>query len=263
MAFGAAHRLSFGILITSTMVLPPSGARAQLTTLAHAPEPAPAGHAGVGVLPRMPTELTKEGWCAAEANGTTPSDPLQAQMAAHKACLDTLIPKRPVPVLQTPGSFFAGYAWGSKSNQFVYGPQVGIGAAVLVPLRRPSLKYILAPSVGASGTARRWVFALPPDMTFAADIVVSLSANLAAFRFPNADVATPDDTPRPSEAADGKSQHGVNTSLYFGPQAGWQWWDGGAKRVMFSLGLMAGHIDTAATGSAFVLGVQPGVVAQF
>lgn len=32
---------------------------------------------------------------------------------------------------------------------------------------------------------------------------------------------------------------------------------------MFSLGVMAGYINTDATGAAFAVGLQPGLVAQF
>jgi hypothetical protein len=54
-----------------------------------------------------------------------------------------------------------------------------------------------------------------------------------------------------------------NASLYVAPQFGWAWWDGGAKRVMFSVGVMSGYINTEATGKGIVLGIQPGLVAQF
>ena len=163
-----------------------------VTPLALAPAPAPrsAGATLPGITPQMPTEVTKEGWCVATATPSTPPDPSQAEVMAHGACLDTLIPKRPVPLLQTPGSFFVGYAVGSKSSQFVYGPQVGIGAAVLFPVRRPALQWRIAPAQGADGAARAWTFSLPSEMSFAADLAISLTANLASFTFPNAPSGT-------------------------------------------------------------------------
>jgi hypothetical protein len=174
---------------TVAVLLASSSARAQVTTLgADAPQPKSdtSSEESAGVSPTMPTEITKEGWCVATANTESPSDATEAQQAAHQACLDTLIHRRPVPLVQTPGSFFVGYVWGEKSKQFVYGPQVGLGVAVLFPLHRPRLKYQLAPATSATGTARKWQFSLPTDMAFAADIAVSLNANLASFTFPNA-----------------------------------------------------------------------------
>ncbi len=247
------------VVVSGVMVAAVSPSSAQMVTpLASAPAPRTAGGFTLGIGPQMPTEVTKEGWCVATATPATSTDPSQAEAAAHAACRDTLIPKRPVPLLQTPGSFFVGYAVGSKGSQFVYGPQVGIGAAVLFPLRRPSLQWRIAPALGAEGADRAWTFSLPSEMSFAADLAISLTANLASFTFPNAASATG----APS-ATTGTTQPTFNAAFYMAPQVGWEWWDETAKRVMFSVGVMAGYINTQATGAAFAVGLQPGLVAQF
>ena len=206
----------------------------------------------------MGTGLDKNGGCVATTDQFSPPDYASAENAAHMACLNTLIPKRPVPVLQTPGSFFAGYAWGSKSKQFIYGPQVGVGAAILVPLHRPSL-VLTAVNFDRNNpvipTGSTFTFKLPDSMTFAAALAFSLNANLAAFTFPNAPA---------SVTTSGTTQASVNVGIYVAPQLGWEWWDTtGAKSVMFSLGVLAGYINTDATGGAFTIGIQPGLVAQF
>jgi hypothetical protein len=246
------------VVVVGGLVAASTSFAQMVTPLASAPAPRTAGGLTLGIAPQMPTEVTKEGWCVATATPATPTDPGQAEVAAHRACLDTLIPKRPVPLLQTPGSFFVGYAVGSKASQFVYGPQVGIGAAVLFPLRRPSLQWRLAPALGADGADRAWTFSLPSEMSIAADLAVSLTANLASFTFPNAPSGT-----TASSATTGATEPTFNAAFYVAPQVGWEWWDETAKRVMFSVGVMAGYINTQATGAAFAVGLQPGLVAQF
>jgi hypothetical protein len=251
-------RMSTAAGITSFIALAMLGARASAIETAMPQTPqlqvaATPGTTPAGVLPTMRTDLSKEGWCIATEDSSTPTDADQAEIAAHQACLETLIPARPVPVLQTPGSFLVGYAIG-KSSQFVYGPQVGVGAAVLFPLHRPSLKYRLAP---APSGARTWTFSYPDQMRLAADLAFSLSANLAGFTFPNASQAGG------ATGATATTQQAFNIGMYLAPQIGWEWWDGTAKRVMFSLGILAGYLNTQATGSAFIVGLQPGLVAQF
>jgi hypothetical protein len=219
------------------------------------PQPASAAAAAPGVIPTMGTQIGKDGSCVATTDRFSPTDYASTQSAAHAACLDTLIPSRPVPVLQTPGSFFAGYAWG-KSNQWIYGPQVGLGAALLIPLHRPSLKLtaITAGPGAQVPEGSQFTYTLPPAMTFASSLAVSLNANLAAFSFPNAPS---------SVTSSGTTQTAFNAGFYLAPQFGWEWWNGTAQSVMFSIGVVAGYINTVATGSAFALGIQPGIVAQF
>lgn len=225
-----------------------------------APHPsAPATSAPLpGVTPSMGTTISDTGGCIAKTDQFTPTDYASAEIAAHAACLDTLIPKRIVPVLQTPGSFFIGVAI-NKSPQFVYGPQVGAGVALLFPLHRP----VLTPSAFSAvpgapvPVGSTFAFELPSAMTFASSLAVSLTANFAAFTFPNAPTTF---------AATGTTQTGFNAGFYVAPQFGWEWWDKVTHKtssVMFSLGFMAGYIRTDATGGALALGVQPALAAQF
>jgi hypothetical protein len=206
----------------------------------------------------MGTQLGQNGTCVATTDANSPKTYNEGENAAHEACLDTLLPKRPIPLVQTPGAFFVGYAWGSSSKQFVYGPQVGIGAAILFPLHRPSLtlEATTAPPNTALPASSTFTFSLPKDMTCASALAVSLNADFASFTFPNATTA--------QVGTSGSTQQTFNVGIYLGPQFGWQWWEAGSvKSVMFSLGLLAGYINTQATGAAFVLGIQPGLVAQF
>lgn len=250
--------LLWTLILSGVVAGGPSVAQAAVVNvLSDAPKAQLATPGGPGVTPRMGTSLAADGSCVATTDGWTPGTYGAAEVAAHQACLDTLLPKRPVPVLQTPGSFFVGYAWGGNSKQWVYGPQVGVGGAVLIPWRRPSLK-LKATSASGGGdvpAGTTFTFTLPSDMSFAAALAISFNANLAAFTFPNAAAST---------TAQGTTQQGFNAGVYAAPQVGWMWWDGGnAKSVMFSLGIMAGYIKTDATGSAFAIGLQPGLVAQF
>jgi hypothetical protein len=204
----------------------------------------------------MGTTNPSTGVCVATTDVFSPLKYNDAEIAAHQACLDTLEPSRPVPVVQTPGSFFVGYAIG-KSSQFVYGPQIGIGAAIIFPLHRPSL-ILTATSVTGTNPVKpgdTFQFKLPDAMTWATDITVSLDANFAAFTFPNSSDPT---------ASGSSAQQAFNVGLYVAPQFGWEWWDNGnARSVMFSLGILAGYINTKATGPACALGFQPGLAAQF
>ena len=62
----------------------------------------------------------------------------------------------------------------------------------------------------------------------------------------------------------GTTQATFNAGVYVAPEIGVTWWDNGdVKSVMLSVGIMAGYINTDATGAAFVLGVQLGLIAKF
>jgi hypothetical protein len=204
--------------------------------------------------PRPQTHVDDNGYCVVD-NASLSDD------VARQACTDLLIPRRPVLSLQTPGAFFVGYAWGTKSSQFVYGPQVGIGGAVVFPLVRPSLIFQEGPS-GDHGQT----FSLPDQFSFTLDLAASLNANLGSFTIPNAPGSSgmmPTSSP-PPPAASGTTQQAFNASIYIAPQIGGVWWDDGReRRVGLSLGLVAGYINTDATGAGFVLGFQPALVAQF
>jgi hypothetical protein len=184
------------------------------------------------------------------------------EVFAFAACEDTLIPRRITPVTQTPGTFFLGWAWGAKtpkSGTFVYGPQVGVETAFLLPIRRPEVVYVSTNSLNgnARGVDRTWSYATPKSIqlrNYSFSLAFSLNANLAAFSFPNA--AGPSGT--------ASNQPGFNAGAMIGPQLGWQWWEGGTpKSVMFSFGVLFGYLNTSATGSGFAVGLQPGLVAQF
>lgn len=218
-------------------------------SLVHA-QPLPSGApalAGAAADPSDGTTVDGAGRCVTTNDTWNEGD-------GRAKCLNKLIKRVPSPLLQTPGAFFVGYAWGSKSKQFVYGPQVGIGAAILFPVRRPVLKYLGQLDYDALQAGR--VFVLPEDMSFTLDLAVSLNANLAAFTFPNASDADTGDA--------GDTQQAFNAGVYLAPQFGGVWWaDGAQKRVAFALGILAGYLNTEATGGAFVLGLQPALIAQF
>jgi hypothetical protein len=245
--------------VAALVVAPASTARAVVSAASDVPSAqlAAVAPAPPGVLPTMATTNPTNVTCVATTDQFTPPTYADAEKAAASACQKSLDPSRPVPVIQTPGSFFAGYAFG-KSSQFVYGPQVGIGAAILFPLHQPSLT-LTATTVNPATpviAAQTFSFALPTSMTWSTDLAVSLDANFASFTFPNSGTAS---------ASGSGAQQTFNVGIFLAPQFGWQWWDssGSVKSVMFSLGVLAGYINTTATGPAFALGVQPGLAAQF
>jgi len=256
---GRVMKASLVSVATSVVILVvSSSAFAVITGVGDAPERQPSATTPSvpGVIPPMQTDIDKNGECVATTDANSPSDYNSAEIAAHASCLNTLIPKRPVPFLQTPGNFFVGYIWGKKSSQVVYGPQIGFGAAILFPLHRPNLllKTISAGPAGPIPPGSHFTFKLPDSMTWTTAIAVSFDANLAAFTFPNASTA---------DTASGKTQSAFNAGLAIAPQFGWEWWDGGAKSVMVSMGVLLGYVNTDATGAGFTIGVQPGIVAQF
>jgi len=187
----------------------------------------------------LSTDLTEDGGCRVKTRD---------EDKGRDACKERLLPRRPIPVLETPGSFFVGYAWGKKSKQFVYGPQVGLSGSILIPIRRPRLER------GPDPSADEMLFHPPRSMSFTFDFALSLNANLAGFTFPYDEGNSSTNT-----------QAGFNAGIYLGPQLGGAWWsdDGRGHRVAIVLGLLFGYLNTEATGSGVVLGFQPGLVAQF
>lgn len=167
--------------------------------------------------------------------------------ATRSACLDALIPRTARFSIETPGAFFVGYAVG-KNSQAVYGPAVGIMGAIGVPLVRPSLEW-RRPQTGPD------YFRLPQGLSFTMDFVFSFGVNLGAFIFPNAPMS-------PS----GQTQAGLNLGGYAALQLGAASFAEGSttpRRFAISLGVLAGYINTDATGSAFVIGFQPALVVNF
>jgi hypothetical protein len=162
------------------------------------------------------------------------------------ACLKALFPTVPIVLVGTPGAFFIGRVWGS-STQWVYGPQVGVSGVIQIPLVRPGLDL-----VGVDD--KKWSYQLPREMSFVLSLDVSLSANLAAFSFPQGTTASGTST----------TQSTPNIGVYIGPEFGWRWWNekGNGGYFGFQLGLLAGYVDTQATGSGFALGIQPAIVFQ-
>lgn len=194
----------------------------------------------------LPTVIDEQGQCQVDVSSV---DSSIAEGRGRYTCVNALMPRQPSPVLATPGAFFVGYAWGSKSRQFVYGPQVGVSGAVEIPIRRPWLERM--PDAGG-----KMVFRRPHSMSFTFDLALSLNVNFASFTFPNQ--ATSADTPS-------KTHQTFNAGAYVAPEVGWAWWtdDGRSHRIALALGVMGGLIDTDATGTAFALGFQPALVAQF
>lgn len=167
---------------------------------------------------------------------------------ARRVCLDRLLPRNPTAITLTPGAFMIGYAWGFRSKQFLYGPQVAISTAYQIPIRRPLLDTLKA-------DASSYTFGLPTSATWTVDLVVSLNTALGSYSFPNAD-----------SSKDPTTQQTYNIGGYIAGELGWRWWSDDlrtAHRWAVSMGLMAGMIDTSVTGRAFALGVQPSIVAQF
>lgn len=183
-----------------------------------------------------------------DQDGTNKVDEKRRQ----ELCKNLLLPRRATSVTVTPGAFFLGYAWGSKSNQFVYGPQVSVSAAYQVPFHRPNLDKVDDP------TGKQLIYALPTSMSYTFDMVFSFQTALAAFTFPNASSSTLGNS--------GSTQQGYNIGVYVAPELGWQWWSDDRKtpsKLVFTIGIMAGLINTTATGSAFALGLQPAISTQF
>jgi hypothetical protein len=174
--------------------------------------------------------------------------------AANGACKKKLQPLRITPVIQTPGAFFFGKAWGSKSSSVAYGPAVGLSGAILFPISRPRLDYTKGIKNGP------YDFSLPTDPRLMFDIIASLNANIAGLKFHD----TPEPAPGAAAAADTQIGFSFGGYVGFAPGVGWYSEDGQLKKVSFTIGVLAGYLTkTDPVGDAFLLGVQPALTGSF
>lgn len=191
------------------------------------------------------TFINKRGHCE------VPRDVTQDANTALGLCIETLTPRRATVEVQTPGAFFLGYAWGSKSSQVVFGPSFGLGATLGLPLRRPRLLLGIAE---AGGTAYR----LPSEVSLTIDLAFSLNAAVAGI---NTTVA-PTTNEDPATPLPDRTQLGLSAGGYIGVQFGGAWYERNVpRRFALVLGVVGGYLTGHSdVGDALLLGFQPALV---
>jgi hypothetical protein len=130
-----------------------------------------------------------------------------------------------------------------------------VSGAVAIPLVTPELDRI-------QSTTDKFEYVLPQGGAFVLDLVTSLNITIAGLHINGSKdtITTTSGEHKPGDA----TELGFSAGVFLAPQFGIAWYDHKVeKRVMLSLGIVGGYLNTETLGNAFLLGFQPAIAAQF